>query len=120
MAYPNNQDDEPGFVFLEDDPIGPDAETIKSFFRAAEPPDVVLECRRISGQNQELGLDDFLPRSVDFFKLIPCPIQKHKLIHSDPQVFPNIFGIDEFGLSLFDLLQTLSRDLKIQEVKIDR
>ena len=119
MTYPYNQDNEPGFVFLEDNPISPDAEAIKSFFRAAEPSDVILECRRVSGQNQELGLDNFLPGPVDFFKLIQRLIQKHKSIHSYPQVLPDIFGIYELGLTLFEILQALPSDLEIQKVKID-
>jgi hypothetical protein len=32
VTYRDNQDYEPGLVFLEDDPIGPDAEAIKGVF----------------------------------------------------------------------------------------
>jgi hypothetical protein len=42
LTHPDYQDDEPGFVFLEDDPIGADPEAIKSLFGAAESLDVVL------------------------------------------------------------------------------
>ena len=119
MTYPYNQDNEPGFVFLEDNPISPDAEAIKSFFRAAEPPDVVLECRGVPGQNQELGLYNLLRRAADSFKVIQRLVQKHKLIHSYPQVFPDVFGTNELGFALFEILQALPSDLEIQKVKID-
>lgn len=94
VTHPDNQDNEPSFVFLEYDPIGPDAEPIKGFFRAAEALDIVLKRRRIPGQDQQLCLDDLLMRPVDLFQLIARFFQKHKLIHSDPQVFPDVFGID--------------------------
>lgn len=84
VAHPDNHDDEPGFIFLENDPIGPDAETIKSLLRTAEPLDVALERGRVPGQDQQLGLDDLLHRPVDLQELVQRFVQERELVHSDP------------------------------------
>jgi len=90
VANTDKEDNKSVFVFLEDHPIGANAESIESFFGSAEPPDVVLERGRIPGQDQELGLDDLLPGPVHFLKFVNRLVQKDELIQSDPQVFPDV------------------------------
>jgi hypothetical protein len=51
VADPDNQDDEPGFILLEDHPIGSGAEPVKRFLRSAEPFYVVLQRGRVPGQD---------------------------------------------------------------------
>jgi len=70
VADSDNEDDEAGFVSLEDHPIGSDAKSIKRLFGPAEPPDVVFQRGRILGQDEEFRLDNLLPGPVDFLEFI--------------------------------------------------
>lgn len=51
VADPDNQDDEPGFMLLENYPIGSDTEPVKRLLRAAKLLYVVFQCGRIAGED---------------------------------------------------------------------